>query len=84
VPKDEGIRSEIEELPTMMEMLQDEGSPACDKDKIADIKCQTAHTKISYKEVGGPYSFLFLILLYNRKFIELLFALPGRIYALAT
>ena len=54
-PKSTGFRSDIEQLPSIIEMLEYEGSPVCEQDMIADIKCRTVDTKMSYKDVSVEY-----------------------------
>ncbi|XP_016844891.1 hemocytin [Nasonia vitripennis] len=52
LPKNDGFRSDIENIPTLIELLEIEGSPACEKDRMVDIQCRTVDGQVSYKDVG--------------------------------
>ncbi|KAJ8683258.1 hypothetical protein QAD02_019050 [Eretmocerus hayati] len=52
VPKGLSARGDHEEIPTLIELLNMEGSSICDRQNMIDIRCRTVDTKTSYKEVA--------------------------------
>lgn len=61
VPKDDGFRSDIENIPTLIELLEIEGSPACEKDRMVDIQCRTVDGQVSYKDVRFDLIYLTVV-----------------------